>query len=317
MHGSLFQYKSWKIASEGGGGVIIRDVTLAAHTPVKQEEEQEEQELKNAYASAQPPAGYSSLHASSQPSTFTHVQSHQQPVGHIIPTPKEESVVVYGEGGHSIQQVHGHLTDSLSSDPPADLVGSGSAVVHSAGLHPAGGLHSVTNEGVTYTTLETATCLNSISALPYPEETYYPYGYKTEIYGKEEPRRTVLPPYDYPQTSHSYIGASSPAHVASPHNSYMQKIEPPPPPSSIWGVPCSNDYAQYAASTNSQQGQRRAGMTCTNCRTTNTTLWRRNNSGEPVCNACGLYFKLHGVSVQKVVLKAMCANVCVRVLMCV
>ncbi|KAL7630193.1 UNVERIFIED_CONTAM: hypothetical protein RMT77_019668 [Armadillidium vulgare] len=82
-------------ASEGGGGVIIRDVTLAAHTPVKQEEEQEEQELKNAYASAQPPAGYSSLHASSQPSTFTHVQSHQQPVGHIIPTPKEEVRLVH------------------------------------------------------------------------------------------------------------------------------------------------------------------------------------------------------------------------------
>lgn len=27
-----------------------------------------------------------------------------------------------------------------------------------------------------------------------------------------------------------------------------------------------------------------------------TSLWRRNASGEPVCNACGLYFKLHGVN---------------------
>uniref|UniRef100_G1S1C3 GATA binding protein 5 n=1 Tax=Nomascus leucogenys TaxID=61853 RepID=G1S1C3_NOMLE len=40
---------------------------------------------------------------------------------------------------------------------------------------------------------------------------------------------------------------------------------------------------------------RRAGLCCTNCRTTNTTLWRRNSEGEPVCNACGLYMKLHGV----------------------
>src|ERR1051325_5085835 len=41
---------------------------------------------------------------------------------------------------------------------------------------------------------------------------------------------------------------------------------------------------------------RRAGLSCSNCHTTTTTLWRRNNEGEPVCNACGLYFKLHGVS---------------------
>ncbi|XP_054708030.1 GATA zinc finger domain-containing protein 7-like [Uloborus diversus] len=41
---------------------------------------------------------------------------------------------------------------------------------------------------------------------------------------------------------------------------------------------------------------RRAGQICTNCGTTTTTLWRRNNHGEPVCNACGLYYKLHGVN---------------------
>ncbi|XP_011332327.1 transcription factor GATA-6 isoform X2 [Ooceraea biroi] len=41
---------------------------------------------------------------------------------------------------------------------------------------------------------------------------------------------------------------------------------------------------------------RRTGVQCANCRTSNTTLWRRNNNGEPVCNACGLYFKLHNVN---------------------
>ncbi|XP_076548183.1 uncharacterized protein LOC117607043 isoform X4 [Osmia lignaria lignaria] len=43
-------------------------------------------------------------------------------------------------------------------------------------------------------------------------------------------------------------------------------------------------------------GVRRTGVQCANCRTSNTTLWRRNNNGEPVCNACGLYFKLHNVN---------------------
>ncbi|KAL5271355.1 hypothetical protein ACHWQZ_G001856 [Mnemiopsis leidyi] len=32
---------------------------------------------------------------------------------------------------------------------------------------------------------------------------------------------------------------------------------------------------------------------CSNCTTTSTTLWRRNPMGQPVCNACGLYYKLH------------------------
>lgn len=44
-----------------------------------------------------------------------------------------------------------------------------------------------------------------------------------------------------------------------------------------------------------KSSSRRAGLCCTNCHTTNTTLWRRNAEGEPVCNACGLYMKLHGV----------------------
>ncbi|XP_072539192.1 endothelial transcription factor GATA-2b [Salminus brasiliensis] len=41
---------------------------------------------------------------------------------------------------------------------------------------------------------------------------------------------------------------------------------------------------------------RRAGTCCANCQTGTTTLWRRNANGEPVCNACGLYYKLHNMN---------------------
>ena len=34
---------------------------------------------------------------------------------------------------------------------------------------------------------------------------------------------------------------------------------------------------------------------CTNCKTTKTPLWRRSQTGTPLCNACGLFLKLHGV----------------------
>ena len=34
---------------------------------------------------------------------------------------------------------------------------------------------------------------------------------------------------------------------------------------------------------------------CSNCNTTKTPLWRRNPEGQPLCNACGLFLKLHGV----------------------
>ncbi|KAI9300452.1 hypothetical protein BJ944DRAFT_273019 [Cunninghamella echinulata] len=36
-------------------------------------------------------------------------------------------------------------------------------------------------------------------------------------------------------------------------------------------------------------------MVCFNCHTNTTPLWRRDGEGNTICNACGLYYKLHNV----------------------
>src|SRR5699024_9608392 len=49
-----------------------------------------------------------------------------------------------------------------------------------------------------------------------------------------------------------------------------------------------------ASPKNGEQGT--TGPTiCTNCLTSTTPLWRRNPEGQALCNACGLFLKLHGV----------------------
>ncbi|KAF6069340.1 GATA zinc finger family protein [Candida albicans] len=45
----------------------------------------------------------------------------------------------------------------------------------------------------------------------------------------------------------------------------------------------------------SQSGQPKKVLQCTNCQTRTTPLWRKANNGDLLCNACGLFYKLHGV----------------------
>ncbi|KAH8662175.1 hypothetical protein BX600DRAFT_465764 [Xylariales sp. PMI_506] len=64
--------------------------------------------------------------------------------------------------------------------------------------------------------------------------------------------------------------------------------------------PASPLASKQGSSTNLQgaagnQGDGNAPTTCTNCFTQTTPLWRRNPEGQPLCNACGLFLKLHGV----------------------
>ena len=34
---------------------------------------------------------------------------------------------------------------------------------------------------------------------------------------------------------------------------------------------------------------------CTNCQTSSTSTWRKDSEGRPLCNACGLYFRIHKI----------------------
>ena len=55
--------------------------------------------------------------------------------------------------------------------------------------------------------------------------------------------------------------------------------------------PASPDVTKAPSTNNSNTSP----PTCTNCYTQTTPLWRRNPEGHPLCNACGLFLKLHGV----------------------
>ncbi|KAG0684323.1 hypothetical protein C6P40_004586 [Pichia californica] len=71
---------------------------------------------------------------------------------------------------------------------------------------------------------------------------------------------------------------------------------PPLQPSSQPQSKSSNNTPTNISTPNSNVTNGLEGeIACTNCHTKTTPLWRRNPEGQPLCNACGLFLKLHGV----------------------
>ncbi|ODV77933.1 uncharacterized protein CANTADRAFT_7408 [Suhomyces tanzawaensis NRRL Y-17324] len=52
--------------------------------------------------------------------------------------------------------------------------------------------------------------------------------------------------------------------------------------------------ASDARSPSSVSGVKKV-LQCINCHTKTTPLWRKSNNGDLLCNACGLFYKLHGI----------------------
>jgi len=69
----------------------------------------------------------------------------------------------------------------------------------------------------------------------------------------------------------------------------------PSRPSSPPGSKHGSTTNLQGAANNQGEGNPAPPTTCTNCFTQTTPLWRRNPEGQPLCNACGLFLKLHGV----------------------
>ncbi|CAG8513485.1 4876_t:CDS:2 [Diversispora eburnea] len=69
-----------------------------------------------------------------------------------------------------------------------------------------------------------------------------------------------------------------PPQTQQPQQPHLQS----PPPQQL-----SQSVVTIVASSNE------APIRCVNCAQTQTPLWRKNEKGQPICNACGLYAKLH------------------------
>ncbi|KAI8093566.1 uncharacterized protein BX664DRAFT_329987 [Halteromyces radiatus] len=81
-------------------------------------------------------------------------------------------------------------------------------------------------------------------------------------------------------------------------NRFDHHSSPSSPSSSV----CSNTSTDMPSSTSkstlptvNQKMSSQGKTQCSNCNTQTTPLWRRNAQGQPLCNACGLFLKLHGV----------------------
>ncbi|PQE05016.1 nitrogen regulatory area protein [Rutstroemia sp. NJR-2017a BBW] len=88
-------------------------------------------------------------------------------------------------------------------------------------------------------------------------------------------------------------GPSDPNSPPDPHNMSGFSSVAPSRPASPGGSKHGSTTNLAAAA--GGQGDNGVPTTCTNCFTQTTPLWRRNPEGHPLCNACGLFLKLHGV----------------------
>lgn len=112
----------------------------------------------------------------------------------------------------------------------------------------------------------------------YPAE---PYSYSSPHKIDDQPSAPEFPPGPRPALFPQRQEAVAPASKPEKH------AEPAPRPS-------TSRRSSHSNGSSKDNGSEAAPMVCDNCGVTKTSLWRRSSQGAPLCNACGLFSKLHG-----------------------
>ncbi|KAI8339678.1 hypothetical protein BC941DRAFT_421159 [Chlamydoabsidia padenii] len=89
------------------------------------------------------------------------------------------------------------------------------------------------------------------------------------------------------------IVITAPIFRATPSSSTLVAHSPPPLCSPLDDT--SSDDQDESLSSDTDGATTPRAMICFNCNTSTTPLWRRDGAGNTICNACGLYYKLHNV----------------------
>lgn len=113
-------------------------------------------------------------------------------------------------------------------------------------------------------------------------------------------------------TPHSLLASASPSvagsSVSSPESTYPSAAASPSKHSLMGRLPSDSSFsgleAQSSVSVAKQietagtlpSKSKQDDFSCFNCETKTTPLWRRDDDGKPLCNACGLFYKLHGTN---------------------